>query len=162
MNAQVRLTSLLGPSPLPNINEFINTSKLPLSAAPYSIAPSTSANRLWSSICSFFLFFFYFFSKKKGHLWVIPWASFIKYLNTWHKQVGLVSRQGCRFILRAFFTLYTSYFLPYFSYFIIVDLQRERVCHFENFASVILLTSLPLLSFFCWGRHLSRNRLLTW
>ena len=77
MNAQVRLTSLLGPSPLPNINEFINTSKLPLSAAPYSIAPSTSANRLWSSICSFF---FIFFRKRKG---IYGWFLEHPLLNTW-------------------------------------------------------------------------------
>ena len=81
MNAQVRLTSLLGPSPLPNINEFINTSKLPLSATPYSIAPSASANRLWSSICSFFfIFIFIFFRKRKG---IYGWFLEHPLLNTW-------------------------------------------------------------------------------
>ena len=35
MNAQVKLTSSLGPSPLPNMDEFINTTKLPLSPPFY-------------------------------------------------------------------------------------------------------------------------------
>ena len=46
MEAQMRPTSSLGPSALPNIGKFINITKLPLLAAPYSIAPSASANRL--------------------------------------------------------------------------------------------------------------------
>ena len=35
MNVQARLTSLLGPSPLPNMDKFINTTNLPLSKMIY-------------------------------------------------------------------------------------------------------------------------------
>ena len=124
---QVRLTSSLELLPMPNMDDFINITKLPL-----------------------LLFFVY--PKKRGHLWVIPRVAFIKCLNTWLKQVGLVSRRGCCFVFRAFFTLYISHFLPYFLLFHHCwslererERKRERARHFENFANVVLLTSLPSL-----------------
>ncbi|KAL0012053.1 hypothetical protein SO802_007161 [Lithocarpus litseifolius] len=43
-NAQARLSSSSGSSALPYMNEFIKLPKLPLSAAPYSIAPSALAD----------------------------------------------------------------------------------------------------------------------
>ena len=142
MTAQVRLTSSLELSHLPNTDNFINTTNLPLSAAPYSIAPLTTANRLWSSIHSSFLLFiiiFLFIRKKRGHLWAIPWVPFIKCLNTWLKRVCPLSRQGCCFVFRAFFSLYISYFLPHFLPF-----------HHRWSSKRELIISRTLLTSSCW------------
>ena len=64
--SQARLTGLLGPSILPYVNDFIKLSKLPLSVAPYSIAPSNLVDWLWSLVCSFLSFFFVYSGKTKG------------------------------------------------------------------------------------------------
>ena len=80
-------------------------------------------------------------------------------MNTWLKRVCPLSRRGCCFVFRAFFSLYIllpSSFSPILSSLIF----RERAHHFKNFAHVILLNSLPLLSFLCSDRHFSRNCLL--
>ena len=107
MSVQVRPTSSLGLSPLPNMDEFINITKLPLSAAPYSIASSASTDGLWSLI-------FIYSGKKIGHLWVIPRAAFIKCLNKWRKLVGPVFGRGCRFVFHAFSILYMPHLFPSF------------------------------------------------
>jgi len=54
LNAKVRLTSSLGLSASSYMNEFNIYLELPSSSVPYSIAPSTLADGLWSliSICS--------------------------------------------------------------------------------------------------------------
>ena len=49
----VWLTGSLRPMTLSHVNEFNTFFKLPLSAAPYSLAPSALADRIWSLICSF-------------------------------------------------------------------------------------------------------------
>ena len=67
MNAQARSRGSLRPSALPYVNEFIKLSELPLSTAPYSIAPSALADGFWSLICSFFIIIIFIYSgKKKG------------------------------------------------------------------------------------------------
>ena len=51
------------------MEDFINTAKLPLSSAPYSIALLASANGLWSlihsSLFSTIYYYFLFILKKK-------------------------------------------------------------------------------------------------
>ena len=47
-----------GPSPLLRLQE------LPLSAAPYSITPSTLVDRLWSLSCSSFIIYIHFLKNK--------------------------------------------------------------------------------------------------
>ena len=64
LNAPQKLTGSLGPSASLYVDEFILLPKLPLSAAPYSMALSALANGLWSLICNFFLIFIY--SEKRG------------------------------------------------------------------------------------------------
>ena len=152
MNVQVKLTSSLRPSLWSNMDDLIKSTKLPLSSAPYSIAPSALANGLWSSIRSSlsFLLFIIILSiwKKRGHLWVISWAAFIYCLDTWLKRIGSVSGWGCRFVFRALFILYIYISLPSsFSPISSSLIFRERARYSENFAHVILLISLPL--FFC-------------
>ena len=106
--AQAKSFDTLGPSTLHRLL------KLSLSAASYSITPSTLIDRLWSLICGSFIIIIIIYSgKRKGHLWMIPRA-IIKCLNTWHKLVGPISGQGCHFIFRAFFILYISHLLPLF------------------------------------------------
>lgn len=63
LNAQLKLTGSLGPSASSYTDEFILLPKLPLSAAPYSIAPSALADKLWSLIC---IFSFIFIRSEKG------------------------------------------------------------------------------------------------
>ena len=129
--------------------------KLPLLAAPYSMASSALADVLWSLICNFFILYIYIYiyiylqEEGKGYLLMIPRVAIIKCQTTWHKPVGLVSEQGHCFVSRAFFFLYISHLLYHFSYFIIVDLKREssslwKLCfrhlaNLVNFATIILL-----------------------
>ena len=123
--------------------------KLPLSVAPYSMVPSASTNRLWSLSLGYGFFFFFFEEEGKGYLLMIPRAANIKCQNTWHNPVGLISKQGRRFVSRAPFFQYISHLLPHFSYFIISDHQREssslwELCsrHLANlvtFVAIILL-----------------------
>ena len=148
MNAQVRLTSSLGPSTLSNVSKCIILLELPLLAAPYSMTPSALADGLWSLICSLYIYI-YIQEKGKGYLLMIPRAAIIKCQNTWHKPVGLVSKQGRCFVSRAYFFLYISHLLPHFSYFIIADLKREstslwKLCFYHladlvDFVAIILL-----------------------
>ena len=100
-------------------------------------------------IIPFSFSFFFLEEKGRGYLLMIPRAANIKCQNMWHKPVGLLFEQGNRFVSYAFFFLCISHLLPHFFYFIIADLERERARHFKNFASVILLTSSPLLPSFC-------------
>ena len=66
-NAQARSPGSSGSLALPYMNEFIKLSELPLSTAPYSIAPSALADGFWSLICSFFIIIIFIYSgKKKG------------------------------------------------------------------------------------------------
>ena len=151
----MRLTSSLGPSLLPNMDDFIKTTKLPLSPTPYSIAPSASANELWSSIYSYFfyLLLFLFIRKKRGHLWMfleqpllIAWTRGLSGLAPFLDEgVDLSSVHFSPYIY------HTSFLI--FSYFIIVDLQREsssfqelHSCHLANlvaFVAVLLLRLSP-------------------
>ena len=119
----MRPTSSLGPSALPNIDEFINITKLPLSTASYSIVPSASANRLWS-YCSFLLLFFVYSRRKGIYGWFLE-QPFIKYLNMWHKLVDLTSGRRCLFVFHAYFTLYISHLIPLISTLLILR-ERDR------------------------------------
>ena len=65
IKAQARSSSLSRPSALLHVNEFINLSELPLSAAPYSIASLALANGLWSTICNFFTIIIFCLFRKK-------------------------------------------------------------------------------------------------
>ena len=156
MNVQVKLTSSLRPSLWSNMDDLIKSTKLPLSSAPYSIAPSALANGLWSSIRSSlsFLLFITILSiwKKRGHLWVISWAAFIYCLDTWLKQIGFVSGRGCRFVFRALFILYIPHFLPHFLLFHhcwssereSLSFRELRLRHLANFVALITIHLLRL------------------
>ena len=127
-SAQARSLGSLGLSAL--LRDY-QTSRITLSVVPYSIAPSALADGLSSLICSFFIFIiiFVYSGKRKGHLWMIARAAIIKFLNTWHKLVGLVSGWGSHFVFRAFFFLYIYIYIspppliPLISTF--ADLKRE-------------------------------------
>ena len=67
MKAQARSLGSSRLSALLHVNKFTKLSKLPLSTAPYSIAPSALADGFWSLICSFFIIIIFIYSgKKKG------------------------------------------------------------------------------------------------
>lgn len=92
------------------------------------------------------LWYIYIFREMR-HL-LISQAAIIKCLNTWLKHIGLVSGRGFHFVFCASFILYiylTSFLISPISSLLIF---REKASHFENFAPVILLTSLLLLTFF--------------
>ena len=96
------------------------------------------------------LWYIYIFREMR-HL-LISRAAIIKCLNTWLKQISLVSGRGCRFVFCASFILYI-YIYIYLTSFLISPISsllifRERASHFENFAPVILLIPLLLLPFF--------------
>ena len=81
--------------------------------------------------------------KKKGHLWMIPQATFIKCLNTWRKLIDPTSGQGCHFVFCAFsIYLYIST-LPLISHTsTLTDLLREssllsKSPHFRQLAGLI-------------------------
>ena len=117
----------MGPSASFYINEFIILLELSLSAAPYSIATSTLADRLWSLICSFSLCLgrgvFINGSSSSHHL-----------MHRTHGTGWLAS------FLNKNVTSFPMYFrpinispLPHISpYFILANLKRKRVviCHF--------------------------------
>ena len=63
MYAQVKLTSLLGPVSFLICKRVYSLLELPLSAAPYSMAPLALADGSWSLICSFSIIFY---SLEKG------------------------------------------------------------------------------------------------
>ena len=158
MTAQVRLTSSLELSLLPNMYNFINTTKLPLSTAPYFIAQSTTANGLWSSIRSSFLLFiiiiFLFIQKRKG---IYEWFLEQLLLNAWTRGSSRLAP-----FLDEGVTSSSMHFSPYiyptsfliFSDFIIVDLHIESSSFWElcshhlakvvAFIVVLLLRSSPL------------------
>ena len=151
MTAQVRLTSSLELSLLPNMYNFINTTKLPLSAAPYFIAQSTTANRLWSSIRSSFLLFFFFFlfiQKREG---IYEWFLEQLLLNAWTRGSSRLAP-----FLDEGVTSSSVHFSPYiyptsfliFSDFIIVDLHIESSSFWE-LCSHHLAKLVALFSFFC-------------
>ena len=113
LNAQQKLTGSLGPLASSNMDEY-NLPKLPLSTAPYSMAPLALADGLWSLICTFSIIFI--LSEKTGCSLMVPWAAIIKCWDTWHKLVGLVSRQKRRFVAHVF----SSYKYPFhFSLFLL-------------------------------------------
>ena len=60
---QVKLTGLLGPVGFLVCKRVYFVPKSPLSAAPYSMAPSALADESWSLICSFSIIFY---SLEKG------------------------------------------------------------------------------------------------
>ena len=113
---QVRLTSSLGLSLLPNMDDFIKTKKLPLSSAPYSIAPSASTNGLWSSIRSSFLLFIIIFCLSKKRDGIYGWFLKQPLLIAWTRGLSRLAPflDECCFVFRALFTLYISHFLPHF------------------------------------------------
>ena len=161
MNVQVRLTSSLGPSLGLDIDNFIRTTKLPSSFAPYSMALSASANGLWSSIrSSFSLFIIIISSKKREDIY----EGFLKQplLFAWTRGLS-----GLAPFLDESVVSSSVHFSPYIyppppSFFPISLLLifREGARHSKNFAHVILLILLPLLSSFCCDRYFSRNHLL--
>ena len=113
-------------------------SKLPLSAALYSMSSLALADGLWNLICTFF----FLRKKERGNLLMIPQAAIIKCQNMWHKLVGLVSEQGHRFVFHAFFILFiyiyiylTSYL--HSSYFNLANIKRES----SSFSSTLLLST---------------------
>ena len=140
------------------MEDFISTAKLPLSSAPYSIALSASANGLWSSIHSSLFstiyYYFLFIWKKKG-----IYGRFLKQplLIAWTRGLS-----GLAPFLDKGVASSSVHFSPYiyltsfliFSYFIIVDLQRESLSfrelhsrHLANlvgFVTVLLLIPSPL------------------
>ena len=63
MYAQVKLTSLLGPVGFLICKQVYSLLELPLSTAPYSMAPLALADGSWSLICSFSIIFY---SLEKG------------------------------------------------------------------------------------------------
>ena len=145
MTAQVRLTSSLELSHLPNTDNFINTTNLPLSAAPYSIAPLTTANRLWSSIHSSFLLFIIiiiFIWKREG-----IYERFLEQLllNAWTRGSSGFAPFLDEGVASSFvhFSPYISYFLPHFlPFYHRWSSERE------------LIISRTLLTLSCWTRCL--------
>ena len=162
MNVQVRLTSSLGPSLGFDIDNFIRTTKLPSSFAPYSMALSASANGLWSSIrSSFSLFIIIISSKKREDIY----EGFLKQplLFAWTRGLS-----GLAPFLDESVVSSSVHFSPYIypppppSFFPISLLLifREGARRSKNFAHVILLILLPLLLSFCCNRNFSRDHLL--
>ena len=159
--SQARLTGLLGPSILPYVNDFIKLSKLPLSVAPYSIAPSNLVDWLWSLVCSFLSFFFCLFRKNERSIY---W---------WFLEHPLLNARTCGTSwLASFLNKSVASSLVHFSSYIYISppplislissllILRERARHFVNSASIDLLISSHLLPSFCWDRHFLRNDLL--
>ena len=139
------------------MDDFIKTKKLPLSSAPYSIAPSASTNGLWSSIRSSFLLFIIIFCLSKKRDGIYGWFLKQPLLIAWTRGLS-----GLAPFLDKGVASSSVHFSPYiyltsfliFSYFIIVDLQRESLsfrelhsCHLANlvaFVTVLLLIPSPL------------------
>ena len=88
-----------------------NITKLPLSAAPYSITSSAKVDGLWSSVFYLYLFNCIYSGIRKRHLWMFPWAPCINCLNTCRIPTGSTFGRGCNFVFRApFDSIYTSIF----------------------------------------------------
>ena len=115
-----------------------------LSIAPYSVIPSVPAVGLWST----YIYIFW----QKGHL-LSDSSSSHNCQNMWLELIGLAPGRGCRFVFCAFLPCIYLISSFIFSYFILVDHQREPV------TSGISLTS-SCFHYFCWDRLFSRNRLL--
>ena len=158
---QVRLTSSLGLSLLPNMEDFINTAKLPLSSAPYSIALLASANGLWSlihsSLFSTIYYYFLFIWKKKG-----IYGRFLKQplLIAWTRGLS-----GLAPFLDKGVASSSVHFSPYiyltsfliFSYFIIIDLQSESSsfrelcsCYLANLVAFVNTITSQETIYFTW------------
>ena len=156
MNVQVRLTSSLGPSLGLDIDNFIRTTKLPSSFAPYSMALSASANGLWSSIrSSFSLFIIIISSKKREDIYegflkqplLFAWTRGLSGLAPFlDESVVSSSVQFSPFI-------YPPPPPPLFFPISLLLIFREGARHSKNFAHVILLILLPLWLSFCFTRN---------
>ena len=142
---------------------LISFLKLSLLVAPYSMVQLTFDDRLWSLIYSpFYFFFLFFFQRKKEegiYWWFLEWP-ILNARTRGISRLALFLNKGVASSPMHFssYLYLTSSLISLISSLLIL---RERARHFENFASVILLTSSPLLSSFYWGSHFSRNRLLT-
>ena len=144
IKASARSLGSLGLSALLHVNEFINLSELPLSAAPYSISSSALADRLWSMICSFFTIIIFSLFKKKER-GIYRWSLKQPLLNARTCGISqLASFLNKSFALSSVHFLFYIYLTssPHSSYFILVDLERE---------SSLLSFLLPLT---CWSRCL--------
>ena len=119
-----------------------------LSVAPYSVIPSVPAVGLWSTYIYIYIYIYW----QMGHLLSDSLSSH-NCQNMWLELIGLALGRGCRFVFCAFLPCIYLISSFIFSYFILVDHQREPV------TSGISLTS-SCFHYFCWDRLFSWNRLL--
>ena len=132
-----------------------NITKLPLSAAPYSITSTAKVDGLWSLVFDFYLFNCIYSGIRKRHLWMFPRAPCINFLNTCHIPTWSASRRRCRFIFHApFNSIYISVFFFFHSPHFIADPERESLL-FEELCSCLLSSSV------CWVHHFFQ-RPFTW